>query len=302
MDVSYDKDSLKVGEALTLSIVMSGNGRPKYMPDPILPDFSEFRVVPPESKITTRTRSRKIVTKRTLKYFLYPRRPLDQEFPGVELKYFDPKTESYQTIKSDTKRVVVTASEQVDTKPVALSSNGLVAAGNVAYQNLVVKNPSVTGYLKDYSPQDLYKKTWYWLLWLLLLTIVPLVRYGFGYNEKRRADVAGIRKSKSSKALKKKMLVVKDAVLKNNKNSVYTLLEQAMNGYLSDLFNVEFNGMTRKKSEEFLKEKGASESWVLEYQNLLNQFDSHRFGGGSSDVNADIEAVEELLQKVEGLK
>ena len=47
----FDRTELKVGEAMTLTINIKGDGLPGSITDPKLPDFGEFRSVPPENEL-----------------------------------------------------------------------------------------------------------------------------------------------------------------------------------------------------------------------------------------------------------
>ena len=58
----FDRTNLKVGEALTLSINIRGDGTPGTIADPKLPDFGDFRSVPPENNISKKITGNKVIT------------------------------------------------------------------------------------------------------------------------------------------------------------------------------------------------------------------------------------------------
>ena len=73
-NADFDKDHLKVGEALTLSITIRGDGTPGTITDPKLPSFDDFRSVPPENSIDKKVSGNKVVTTKSIKIFLYPKK------------------------------------------------------------------------------------------------------------------------------------------------------------------------------------------------------------------------------------
>ncbi|MBR6449441.1 MAG: BatD family protein, partial [Fibrobacter sp.] len=64
---NFDRTNLKVGEALTLAISIKGDGTPGTITDPKLPDFSEFRSVPPENSINKKVSGNKVITSKDIK-------------------------------------------------------------------------------------------------------------------------------------------------------------------------------------------------------------------------------------------
>ena len=93
----FDRTNLKVGEALTLSISIKGDGTPGTITDPKLPDFSEFRSVPPENNISKKIMGNKVVTTKDIKVFLYPKKKGSFEIPAINYSWFNPAKKKYET-------------------------------------------------------------------------------------------------------------------------------------------------------------------------------------------------------------
>ena len=113
----------------------------------------------------------------------------------------------------------------------------------------------------EVPPQEapLYKSP---LFWILLLIPIPLYAIFCAFirsHRKNSSNTALVRKAKAKKNLKQYTSAAKTALQKDDGKAFYAALENGLVGYLSDLSNREFRGMTKDLVKLNLTELGVSE-------------------------------------------
>jgi hypothetical protein len=115
-----------------------------------------------------------------------------------------------------------------------------------------------------------------------------------------------MRKSKAQKNLKQQLQSAKTAMQKNDPRAFYASLEKSLIGFLSDLTNLEFQGMTREQMKETLQKQNLPETQIQQIDSLLEKCSSARFAPLSSismEVNQEVlKQVEKLCSALEVLK
>ena len=98
---SIDKTELSTNEAVTLTLTVSGSGNIELlqMPEPVFPP--DFEVYDPKITISTDVNSQGMTGTKKAEYLAIPRRAGSFSIPPVEFSYFNPGSESYQTLSSE---------------------------------------------------------------------------------------------------------------------------------------------------------------------------------------------------------
>lgn len=120
-NVQLSKNTLEVGEAIDLTIVLDGLGNLGLF-TPKKPELPEtFEIYDPEIDENTKITTRGIKGKITYNYLMVPQRPGKFEIPALTFSYFDPKTSEYVTITTDPFEIEVegdlTATNPTNYKP-----------------------------------------------------------------------------------------------------------------------------------------------------------------------------------------
>ena len=101
-----DRAQIAVGEALTLTIDVKGQGNLRNLRAPALPRLEGWKSYEP--KVTVNLDPGDLVSgTKTVEYLLLPDRPGTTMIPSFELAFFDPATRSYETTRSDPLRIEV---------------------------------------------------------------------------------------------------------------------------------------------------------------------------------------------------
>lgn len=302
---NFDKTSLKVGEALTLSVTISGDGKPGTITDPKMPDFSEFRAVPPESNIEKKERGGKIVTTKTIKAFLYPKRKGVFTVPEITYSWFNPQKKAYETAKAGPWTINV---EKGDAQTVAVvASGGSSEIVSVAKQEIETLGDDIR-FLKDVPEESfakpLYKAAPFYAFALVPIPLYLLAVFGLRRHRKNRGDFAKMRQSQASKRFKQGIATAEAALAKNETKEFYAALETSLIDLLSDRTNLEFRGMVRAARGEALAQHGVPEAKIAEIEAWLDKCAMARFApvNAGSENKQTLADFKKFVDSLEALK
>lgn len=294
----FDRTNLKVGEAMTLSISIKGDGLPGSITDPKLPDFGEFRSVPPENEINKKVVGNKVITTKNIRVFLYPKKKGQFTIPEITYSWFNPSKKKYETAKAGPWNIEV---EKGEAAPEAIFQ-APVAQGPAAVQKqeieslgsdirFIHKVSDSAGYTAP------YKSILYWVIFAAAIPFYLIVTFAVRSRRKHNSNAALVRKGKADKMLKARFADARTALQKGDAKALYAALENGLINYLSDKTNLEFKGMTRPQMKEELAKLGINEETITAIDNWLEKCAFARF----APVNPTKEEQEQMLKDVEKL-
>ena len=296
----FDRTNLKVGEALTLSINIKGDGTPGTITDPKLPDFSEFRSVPPENNISKKVTGNKVVTTKDIKVFLYPKKKGTFEIPAINYSWFNPAKKKYETATAGPWTIEVekgdAGAEAIFQGPVAGS------AGPSAVQKQEIESlGSDIRFIHTSAPKSdtvaPYKSVLFWILFTAAIPFYIIATLLVKIRRKRNSNAALVRKGHANKQLKEKFAQARKALEASDGKGVFAALENGLLNYLSDTTNLEFKGMTRPQMKEELARLSVKEETIAAIDSWLEKCAFVRY----APVTATPEEQKQMLADVEKL-
>ena len=303
---SFDKDSLVLGDALTLSIQISGDGKPGTITDPVLPNFSEFRSVPPETDIKKKISGGKVITTKNIRIFLYPKKKGEFEIPAITYNWFNPAKRRYESQSEGPWKIKVEKGNSLATVGEMDSPIGNAPVVKEEIESLG-RDIRYMHRIQSVSMQTLplYKSILFWILLGLPIPLYFIFCIFVRLHRKRAGNSALMRKAKANKNLKRYVSQAKAALEKSDGREFYAALENGLVGYLSDLSNREFRGMTKESVKQNLTELGVSEEnvqKVLEWQEKCAFARFAPVSGTSEERKASLSEFESLCDALEVLK
>lgn len=306
---NVDKSNLKVGEALTLTITMKGDGTPGTITDPKLPDFSDFRAVPPENDINKKISGQKVITTKTTRIFLYPKKKGEFTIPAISYSWFNPTKKKYETTTEGPWNIEVEKGEA----PAADAIFQPQVAANPAGGPPTVQKKEIEALGSDIrfihsikgaadSSKAPYKEIWYWIAFLAAIPAYFAVVFTVRSKRKRNSDTALVRKSHANKQLKLRFAKAKEALSKGDAKALYAALENGLVDYLSDLTNQEYKGMTRDQMKADLQSRGVKEETIASIDSWLEKCAFARFAPVNPSANEQKQMLEDVEKLCEGLK
>ena len=294
----FDRTNLKVGEALTLSINIRGDGTPGTIADPKLPDFGDFRSVPPENNISKKITGNKVITSKEIRVFLYPKKKGTFTIPEISYSWFNPAKKKYETAVAGPWTIEV---EKGDASAEAVFQAPVVQGPAAVQKQEIESLGSDIRYIhavgKAHDSARPYKSIAFWIIFAAAIPFYILVNLAITRRRKHNNDAALVRKGKADKMLKARFANARAALKEGNAKALYAALENGLIDYLSDRTNLEFKGMTRPQMKEELSKLGVKEETIAAIDSWLEKCAFARF----APVNPSAEEQKQMLADVEKL-
>lgn len=299
----FDRTELKVGEAMTLTINIKGDGLPGSITDPKLPDFGEFRSVPPENELNKKIVGNKVVTTKNIRVFLYPKKKGEFTIPEITYSWFNPGKKKYETAKAGPWNVTVEKGEAapeaifqapVTQGPAAVQKQEIESLGNdIRFIHKVIDTKNTT------FP---YKSILYWILFASAVPFYIIITAAVRSRRKHNSDAALVRKGKADKMLKARFADARTALQKGDAKALYAALENGLINYLSDKTNLEFKGMTRPQMKKELAKLGVKAESIAAIDSWLEKCAFARYAPVNPTKNEQEQMLKDIEKLCEGLK
>lgn len=295
----FDRTNLKVGEALTLSINIRGDGTPGTITDPKLPDFGEFRSVPPENNISKKIAGSKVITSKEIRVFLYPKKKGSFSIPEISYSWFNPAKKKYETATAGPWTIEV---EKGDASAEAVFQTPAATAGPAAVQKQEIESLGSDirhiHSLKDVGESaEPYKSAIFWIIFAAAIPFYLVVNFEITRRRKRSNNAALIRKGKANKMLKNRFASAREALKNGDAKALFAALENGLIDYLSDKTNLEFKGMTRPQMKDELARLGVNGETITAIDSWLEKCAFARF----APVNPTTDEQKKMLADIEKL-
>ncbi len=249
LKVSIDKEKLKVNDAITLKVHISGNGNLDLL-KPVKIDFPpDLEVFDPKSVQNIKHSENGTSGSLNYEYVLIPRHAGNFRISPVLFSWFDPSVEKYKTGKSSEFTFSVEKSDVEDetyfTSPLSSGKNNqggkevVSLADDIRFIRLTPPELRLIGKSIFGSPSFIAA----YIIPLFLLFALILFRKE---RIRRNADMNAVRNRKARKLAEKRL---KRALifLKSDEIGFYDEILKAIWGYLSDKLGVNVSEISREK-------------------------------------------------------
>jgi len=299
LSVSADKKEVEVGQPITLKMKISGAGNIKSVGEPVIPDLKDFRIYNSGSSENVSKDNYLVGGAKTYEEVLIPKAQGKYTIPSLEFSFFDSKSKSYQTLRSEP--ILITAlpgaityaydeagrlskveigSTTKDIRYIKLPASGLKNQGNYLY-----KNPL-----------------------FLFFQLIPLLVFVISWRyqrqkEKLNSDIGYARLRRAHKSAKKRLRQAQKLSSPDKSKEFYSETAKALIGYVGDKLNLPAYGLTKDRIELELSNRGVEKEKIDHLLKLLDLCDYARFAPGSSEVTEMknfLESVEKAIVDLEG--
>ncbi len=241
-----DRASTTVGDTVNLKVTLNGRGNVDSAADPSFPASAQWRMFDSEPTAQTWYEDGELVGVRTYDWVLVPTEAGQLAIPTIEYSYFDPATETYQTISTDPILVDVAADPNaVAVAPAAApgSNNGLTPASSTDSTTETALRPikNTTARLAAAS-KPLPQRAGYWLLWLVPVALVAGQVVWQKQKNHRSNNADAIRSKQAAKKAQRSL-----AQARTGKTGAATAAF-ILNSYLSEKLNRSVTGLTQTRT------------------------------------------------------
>lgn len=280
---SINSKELKTNDAITIKLVISGTGNLKLISNPEIKFPEDFEVYDPKVDNQVRLTREGLTGNRVIEYLAIPRHAGTYKIPGVSFSYFDIRSKSYKTLKTEEYVVNIEKGAGNADQVIANFTNKedlKVLGEDIRYikQNEVTLQPKGSFFYGSMS---------YWLFYIIpaLAFIIFFIIYRKQAAE--NANVAKVRTKKANKVATKRMKLAGKLLSENKKDAFYDEVLKALWGYISDKLNIPVSRLSKDNIEEKLRNHGVSEELIKDFLNALNDCEFARFAPGDESQAMD---------------
>ena len=258
MTSSISSEKVKTDEAVTVKVVISGNGNVKLLKNPEVEFPSDFDIYDPKVETNIKTTTGGSTGTKTIEYMAIPRYAGDFEIPAIAFSYFDTKSGAYKTLTSGPYKLHVEQGQGGGNAPVVSNFSN---KESVKYLGKDIR------YLKvnpiRFVPRD---EMFFGSLAFYLCYIIPVVLFVIFFiiyrkQVKENANIALVRTKKANKTAVKRLKNAGKLLKENKKEEFYDEVLRALWGYLSDKLSIPLANLTKDNVEAELAKYGVDESF-----------------------------------------
>jgi hypothetical protein len=291
LEVTASPLELKVGDPVTLKMVISGDGNFSTVGVPKLKSETGFKVYEPQIKQTGNQKS--------FEQILMPKSDQVKEIPLIAFTFFDTQTAKYKTITGGPFPITIIKSEkEEETKIIEnkqLAAPALIKEEKLGRDLIYIKDK--VGQLRK-KGQYFYKNKIF-----LVLQIIPLLFYLFTiilYRRKKRfsTDLKYARQLLAPRKAKAGIRQAKEYLEKADVQKFYDTLFDTMQEYLGNKFHLPSKGITISIIDEFLGKNGVAEEVLVKLRGIFRDCDMVRYASSQltqENMRDSLNKLEEVI-------
>lgn len=268
-------------DAVTLRVILSGTGNLKLVKTPEISFPQDFDIYDPKVENKYTIKGGRQTGNKVYEYLVIPRHSGQYTIPAVEFQFFDPKSGSYKTVKTDEYTLNV-AKGQGESQ----TSVSYVNKEDLKFVGQDVRFHATPTALKSDSSQ-FFGSLVFWLLMVLPLIILLVV---LAVSRKRIADnanTAKVRVKKASSVATKRLKVARKLLMDNRKNEFYEEMMRALYGYFGDKLSIPVANLSKDNIEDELKRRNVTAEHITQVIELLDDCEFARYAPGDDEGRMD---------------
>ena len=297
---SINAKDVKTNDAVTIKLTISGSGNMKLISTPEVKFPEDFEVYDPKVTNNFEASRAGLSGTQTIEYLAIPRHAGNFTIPPVEFTYFDLKSNSYKTLKTEAYNINVAKGQGNADQVIADFTNK---------ENVKVLGQDIRfiklGDTKLMPKGDVFFGTVGYYLWYIIpfVLFVGLVVF-FRKQAAENANVAKVKTKKANKVATKRMKLAGKLLAENRKNEFYDEVLKALWGYISDKLSIPVSQLSKDNIEAELAKYGVADDVIKDFINALNECEFARYAPGDENEAMDkvyttsVEAISEMENSI----
>lgn len=297
---SINAKDVKTNDAVTIKLTISGSGNMKLISTPEVKFPEDFEVYDPKVTNNFEASRAGLSGTQTIEYLAIPRHAGNFTIPPVEFTYFDLKSNSYKTLKTEAYNINVAKGQGNADQVIADFTNK---------ENVKVLGQDIRfiklGDTKLMPKGDVFFGTVGYYLWYIIpfVLFVGLVVF-FRKQAAENANVAKVKTKKANKVATKRMKLAGKLLAENRKNEFYDEVLKALWGYISDKLSIPVSQLSKDNIEAELAKYGVADEVIKDFINALNECEFARYAPGDENEAMDkvyttsVEAISKMENSI----
>lgn len=283
MTSSINAKEVKTNDAVTIKLTIKGAGNMKLITSPEVKFPEDFEVYDPKVTNNFDVSRAGLSGTQTIEYLAIPRHAGNFTIPPVEFVYFDLKSQSYKTLKTEAYDLKVEKGKGNADQVIADFTN----KENVKVLGQDVRFIKLGDTTLTPKGEVFFGTMGYWLGYLIpFIVFVALVVF-FRKQAAENANVAKVKTKKANKVATKRMKLAGKLLAENKKNEFYDEVLKALWGYISDKLSIPVSQLSKDNIEAELTKHGVAEDVTKTFINALNECEFARYAPGDENEAMD---------------
>ena len=281
MTGTLSPEQLNANDAAALQLVVSGQGNMKLMKAPVTDFPKDFEVYNPKETDKTNNTANGAKGNVVYDYVVVPRHGGKYAIAPAEFVYFNPETEKYVTLKTDSFHMAVAKGNVVSSSTSASEKEDVrVLSSDIHYIKTNKAN------IREHV--DGFFGTWKYIgIYVGLLAVFFAVLAIFHRQAKANADLVRKRGKRAGKEATKRLKVARKLLNEQNAAAFYEEVLRALLGYVANKLNISTTHLTKDNVRESLSTRGVDEKLIEEYMSVLESCEFARFAPGDPQATMD---------------
>lgn len=294
---SINATDVKTNDAVTIKLTLSGTGNMKLIGTPEVKFPQDFEIYDPKVTDDYKLTNSGLTGTKTFEYLAIPRHAGNFTIPAVEFTYFDLKSNSYKTLKTEAYNLKV-AKGQGNADQVISDFTNKESVKMLGKDIRFIK-------LGDSSLRPkgdfFFGTVGYYLCYLIPLLLFVVFAVICRQKALENANVAKVKTKKANKVATRRMKLAGKLLAENKKNEFYDEVLKALWGYISDKLSIPVSQLSKDNIEAELTNYGVQEALIAEFIGVLNECEYARYAPGNENEAMDkvYSASVEVISKME---
>ena len=294
---SINATDVKTNDAVTIKLTLSGTGNMKLIGTPEVKFPQDFEIYDPKVTDDYKLTNSGLTGTKTFEYLAIPRHAGNFTIPAVEFTYFDLKSNSYKTLKTEAYNLKV-AKGQGNADQVISDFTNKESVKMLGRDIRFIK-------LGDSSLRPkgdfFFGTVGYYLCYLIPLLLFVVFAVIYRQKALENANVAKVKTKKANKVATRRMKLAGKLLAENKKNEFYDEVLKALWGYISDKLSIPVSQLSKDNIEAELTNYGVQEALITEFIGVLNECEYARYAPGNENEAMDkvYSASVEVISKME---
>lgn len=294
---SINATDVKTNDAVTIKLTLSGTGNMKLIGTPEVKFPQDFEIYDPKVTDDYKLTNSGLTGTKTFEYLAIPRHAGNFTIPAVEFTYFDLKSNSYKTLKTEAYNLKV-AKGQGNADQVISDFTNKESVKMLGKDIRFIK----LGDSSLHPKGDFFFGTvGYYLCYLIPLLLFVVFAVIYRQKALENANVAKVKTKKANKVATRRMKLAGKLLAENKKNEFYDEVLKALWGYISDKLSIPVSQLSKDNIEAELTNYGVQEALIAEFIGVLNECEYARYAPGNENEAMDkvYSASVEVISKME---
>lgn len=292
-----NKKELDAQTSLEITSEVSGKGNLKLFNLPKIQTPSSFEVYEPERNENVRTTSLGMRGSISEKYTVIPEFKGDYVIQPTTFSYFNPRSESYETLESEPITIKVNSGPEPPKETQVAAGNDSDTPRNIISSKNNFNYIKLETNLKVKDESQFFQSPLYWTLFFLPFLSIPFMLI-FGKVNNREVDERQVQLKRASKLARRYLSEAKKNIGESKR--FYESLERALHNYMKARLKIQTLDLQKDKIKDLLSQKGVSQETTRNFLKILESCELARYTPTvTEDMQKDYKGAAKVISEID---